>query len=82
MLLPENLHISGHIPSEIGNLSQLTSLILESTFYLPSEIGMLSKLGKIMLIFFGMILMHLLYLRYEHVVLIILPWTRVPGNLL
>ena len=42
----EMLMVSGLIPSEIGNLSQLVKLSLKSEYALPSEIGKLSRLGK------------------------------------
>jgi hypothetical protein len=46
ILYAEILKVSGLIPSEIGNLSQLVKLSLESQYAIPSEIGKLSRLGK------------------------------------
>jgi hypothetical protein len=41
----EKLMISGSIPSEVGNLSNLSELFLKTDYPIPSEIGILSNLG-------------------------------------
>jgi hypothetical protein len=54
-LFSEELIIGGQIPSEIGSISQLKYLIIETTHKVPSEIGMLTKLGEIVSMHLSMI---------------------------
>ena len=51
--LPESLRFAfaafGTLPTELGNLSKLSSLVLSDSFFtgdIPSELGRLSLLGK------------------------------------